>query len=355
MTNQYRAVSWNTHKKVYDLILWLCIVLMFGVFMLVGKLAWIGDRSISDEILIIRALGITAMVLLHVILCIGPLARLDPRFNVLLYNRRHLGLSMFLVALLHATLIAAYYGAFGNANPIQAILGVGSVTSLAAFPFERLGLLALLILFLMAATSHDFWLKNLSPRVWKSLHMGVYLAYALLVMHVALGVLQSERSPMPAIALGIGLLLVVSLHVTAAVQGRKKDHGATREHDGWLDAGLADEITMDRAVGLDLPNGDRVAVFRYRDERGEAFSAISGVCAHQMGPLTEAKVVNGCVTCPWHGYQYRPADGRSPPPYTEKLGTYRVQIEHGRVLVHPVALDPGTPIEPARRNEADDA
>lgn len=28
-----------------------------------------------------------------------------------------------------------------------------------------LGLLALVILFLMAATSHDFWLKNLSPGV----------------------------------------------------------------------------------------------------------------------------------------------------------------------------------------------
>ena len=42
----------------------------------------------------------------------------------------------------------------------------------------------------MAATSHDFWLHNLSPYVWKSLHMGVYVAYGLLVLHVLLGVVQ---------------------------------------------------------------------------------------------------------------------------------------------------------------------
>jgi len=355
VTNQYRAVSWNAHKKAYDLILWLCIALMFGVFMLVGRLAWIGDNSINGMILVIRALGITAITLLNIILCIGPLTRLDPRFYTLLYNRRHLGVSMFIVALAHAALVAMFYGGFGNQNPIQALLGVGSITSLAAFPFEVLGALALVILFFMAATSHDFWLKNLSPRVWKSLHMSVYLAYALLIMHVALGVLQSERAPFSAIALGIGVLLVVSLHIAAGVHDRKMDQGVSREHDGWLDAGLADEIAMDRAVGLDLPNGDRVAVYRYTDDQGEAFSAVSGVCAHQLGPLAEGKVVGGCITCPWHGYQYRPADGRSPPPFTEKLGTYRVQLENGRVLVHPVALDPGTPIEPARRSEATDA
>ena len=52
-----------------------------------------------------------------------------------------------------------------------------------------------MILFLMAATSHDFWMANLTAPVWKSLHMLVYLAYGLLVLHVTLGVLQAETSP----------------------------------------------------------------------------------------------------------------------------------------------------------------
>jgi hypothetical protein len=61
------------------------------------------------------------------------------------------------------------------------------------FPFKALELLALLILFVMAAASHDFWLAFLSPPVWKSLHMALYVAYGLVVMHVALGVMQYDR------------------------------------------------------------------------------------------------------------------------------------------------------------------
>jgi hypothetical protein len=56
----------------------------------------------------------------------------------------------------------------------------------------------------MAATSHDFWLKNMTAPVWKRNHMFVYAAYALLVGHVTLGALQSETSPILAILMGAG-------------------------------------------------------------------------------------------------------------------------------------------------------
>jgi len=49
------------------------------------------------------------------------------------------------------------------------------------FPFEALGLVGLVILFVMAATSHDFWLVNLTAPIWKAIHMAVYVAYAALV------------------------------------------------------------------------------------------------------------------------------------------------------------------------------
>ena len=48
------------------------------------------------------------------------------------------------------------------------------------------------------------------------------------------------------------------------------------------------------------------------------------------------------MTCPWHGYQYRLEDGCAPPPFTEKLTTYRVRIAHGVVEVDPRPLPPGT-------------
>ena len=56
------------------------------------------------------------------------------------------------------------------------------------------GFFALLILFVMAASSHDFWLKNLGASTWKRLHMAVYLAYALLLVHVLTGMTQHESS-----------------------------------------------------------------------------------------------------------------------------------------------------------------
>jgi len=66
----------------------------------------------------------------------------------------------------------------------------------------------------------------------------------------------------------------------------------------------------------------------------------------------EGRIVDGCVTCPWHGWQYRPEDGRSPAPFDEKIATYRVQVDGGIVYVHPDALPPGTPTPPALIKEA---
>jgi len=48
--------------------------------------------------------------------------------------------------------------------------------------------------------------------VWKTLHMLVYVAYALLVAHVTLGLLQSETSPLLAAGTGVGLFTVITLH-----------------------------------------------------------------------------------------------------------------------------------------------
>ena len=28
------------------------------------------------------------------------------------------------------------------------------------------------------------------------------------------------------------------------------------------------------------------------------------VCPHMGGPLEDAPIVDGCITCPWHGYRF---------------------------------------------------
>lgn len=346
MSVAYQAVGWNRQKKLYDRILAGGILLYLGVFVGLGFAL---HPDATAETLLIRGFGTAALLLLHVTLSIGPLARLDKRFLPLLYNRRHLGVVTFFLALIHGVFSLLHFHGFGDLNPFVSVLvGNTRFESVSQFPFQPLGLAALVILFLMAATSHDFWLANLGPPVWKALHMLVYVAYGLLVLHVALGVLQAERNPLLAGVLGVGLVWVFGLHVVAAAKEAKVDAQVLPARaDGWVDVCAVAEIPETRARIFPLA-GERVAVFRYDGK----VSAISNVCKHQNGPLGEGKIVDGCVVCPWHGYQYRPADGASPPPFTDKVSTFKIKIEGGRVLVDPRPNPPGTHVEPAVISEA---
>src|SRR6516225_8839251 len=164
MSVQYGAIGWNRQKKVYDLTLVSLLTLYLAVFVGVG--AW-RNPSATAETLLIRALGTAAFLLLNVVLCIGPVSRLDRRFLPLLYNRRHLGVTTFLLGLFHGALGIFQFHALGDKDPFVSLLTSNRhLASVPDFPFQQLGFAALLILFLMAATSHDFWLRNLTPPVW---------------------------------------------------------------------------------------------------------------------------------------------------------------------------------------------
>ena len=191
MSVTYRAVQWNPQKKTYDRTLALGVLLSIAAFVGVGGALF---PNITAETLIIRAVGTTAFVLLHVILSIGPLCRLDPRFLPLLYNRRHMGVCMFLLALVHGGFSLVQFHALGDLNPLVSVLVSNPEVNagLSNFPFQPFGLAALVILAVMAATGHDFWLANLTAPVWKAIHMGVYVAYVLLVAHVS-----REPPPLP--------------------------------------------------------------------------------------------------------------------------------------------------------------
>ncbi len=351
MSVDYRAVQWNPQKKRYDLVLLGGVSGYLAVFAATGLAL---HPHITIETLLIRAFGTAALILLHVILCIGPLCRLDPRFLPLLYNRRHLGVTMFALAFVHATFATLQFHALGDLNPLVSVLVSNPrLDSVSQFPFELFGAAALMILAVLAATSHDFWLANLTAPVWKALHMGVYAAYGALILHVALGVMQSEPHALTAVLLGSAATLVIGLHLVAGAREvgfDRTDPGPalpdTRrsgaEAEGWVELCGADEIPDQRARIFPL-SGERIAVFRY----GGKISALSNVCQHQNGPLGEGRIVDGCVTCPWHGYQYLPASGRSPEPFTEQVPTFSVRVIAGRVWVDPRPHPPGTPVVPA--------
>lgn len=348
MSVQYGAISWNRNKKTYDLVVLSLLLVYLALFVGVG--AWTNPAA-TAETLLIRGFGTAAFLLLNCVLCIGPLARLNRRFLPLLYNRRHLGVATFLVGLAHGGFSLFQFHALGNVSPLVSLfISNPRYGSVAGFPFQSLGFFALVILFLMAATSHDFWLRNLSAPAWKRLHMLVYAAYALLVAHIALGALQSEKSPLLAAALFVSVALVLSLHLAAAhkearVDGLKRKVAA----DGFVEVCEVNRIPETCAAVVSLA-GERVAVFRYDGK----VSAISNVCQHQNGPLGEGRILDGCVTCPWHGYQYRPENGAAPAPFKERVPTFPVKVVDGKVFVNPKPNPPGTYVEPAttQREEA---
>jgi methionine sulfoxide reductase heme-binding subunit len=143
---------------------------------------------------------------------------------------------------------------------------------------------------------------------------------------------------------GAGGLLVASLHLVAGWREQARDLGAAPPHeDGWIEVGAAASIADGCAKIIAPPKAERIAVFR----DGTRLFALSNVCQHQGGPLGEGRIIDGCVVCPWHGFQYRPEDGRSPPPFTEKVATYRTRVVAGIAYVHADPLPPGTEVAPS--------
>lgn len=341
MSVQYQAVGWNRQKRLYDSVLIGGALLYLALFVGLGAVVY---RSATAETLLIRGFGTLALVLLHVILCIGPLCRLDRRFLPFLYNRRHLGVTMFIVALVHGVFSIIQFHALGDVSPLVSLfISNTRYGSIAQFPFESLGVVALLILFLMAATSHDFWLHNLSAPAWKRIHMTVYLAYALLVGHVVLGALQADRNIVLAVLLGLGFVLVTTFHLLAGAKERRVDREvAAAQKDGFVPVCAVQSIPEKRAKVVSIEN-ERVAVFRYDGK----ISAVSNICRHQNGPLGEGRIIDGCITCPWHGFQYSPDSGASPPPFTDKVPTFQTKLIGDKVLVHPCVYPPGTRLEPS--------
>ncbi len=342
MSVSYTSILWNKQKKRYDLAL---AGFVFAFVALFFTLYSVFHPTVTFETIFIRAFGWLALLLLHVILVIGPLSRFNRYFLIVLYNRRHLGVTMFIMGFLHGAFSVMNFHSLSNTNPIKSVfLSNLRYDSIEYFPFQVLGFLALIILALMATSSHDFWLKNLGIKTWKSLHMLVYVAYCLLIMHVVLGALQNETSPFIYDFILFGFFVVAGVHIASALRERKYDRPILIDKKlDFVFACKVDDVPDNEAKVVTI-SGERVAIFKYEGK----ISAVGNVCRHQGGPLGEGKIIDGCITCPWHGYQYLPENGQSPPPFTEKTETYNLKLEGDQVFINTEANEPGTPVEPIK-------
>ena len=76
--------------------------------------------------------------------------------------------------------------------------------------------------------------------------------------------------------------------------------------------------------------GQRIAVFNVNG----AFYAIGDTCTHRGGPLSQGKVEDATVTCPWHGAKFDIRTGNVlSPPAPAGVRSYKVVVEDGEIKI----------------------
>jgi nitrite reductase (NADH) small subunit/3-phenylpropionate/trans-cinnamate dioxygenase ferredoxin subunit len=76
-------------------------------------------------------------------------------------------------------------------------------------------------------------------------------------------------------------------------------------------------------------NDRSVAVFN----DGGAFFAIDDCCPHAGASLAAGHVEDGCVTCPWHAWRFRLADGAWADNPRIKTPSYPVEVDGDAVYI----------------------
>jgi nitrite reductase/ring-hydroxylating ferredoxin subunit/DMSO/TMAO reductase YedYZ heme-binding membrane subunit len=302
----------------------------FDTALVVVVAVWfIGGRSLFQrldlDVFLVQASALLAFLFLSAAISLGPLARLWRPATHFIYNRRHLGVVTWGLAVFHAAVVMHYGNSWKPSNVLEVLPG----QKLAGVPFTLFGVAALAILSVMALTSWDYFLHAWTPPVWKRLHMAVYAGYGLVVIHfTARFVGEPPVSWRFLVPLWLVAAAVAGLHLTAAVKESRGDRPADMRGDGLVLLGNFTQLPEGQATTVHA-GGERIAVVR---KNGRLW-AISNVCPHQNGPLGEGVVRDGYLECPWHGYQFDPCTGLGPPGFSDSVPRYELVHEGGQTYL----------------------
>lgn len=199
---------------------------------------WLSRPTWSPEMRLWKAVGDGAFVLLLLTLAVGPLARLFRPAARLVRWRRQLGIWFAIVGSIHGLLIANGWARWS----LRRFLGYEVVPQLGrevrlepGFGLANLiGLTALLLALVLAATSSDRAVRRLGPS-WKHLHhVAVFILYLtilhagyFLFIHFTASFHKQVPPPdwfrAPFVVLGLGVLGIRAgvFWKTAATSGRR--------------------------------------------------------------------------------------------------------------------------------------
>lgn len=125
---------------------------------------------------LLEYIGLAATILFIVTLSITPLRRIFPKSDTIKsfsFHRRAIGISVFIYALLHFLIYFAYAGSW------EAFVKDWDKL------FILSGILAFLLLAILAITSNNRFVRKLGSKNWKRLHRLAYLIMFLLIYHQA--------------------------------------------------------------------------------------------------------------------------------------------------------------------------
>jgi methionine sulfoxide reductase heme-binding subunit len=154
------------------------------------------------------ATGKTTLRLLVITLAISPLRRIWPRLSWLIKFRRLLGLFAFFYATVHMLTYVALYAGFNV--PLM-------LSDVAQRRFITAGAAAYLLLIPLAATSTTWAIRKLGGKRWNRLHMLIYPAAILGVIHFWWQLKPGVLTP-----LRITIILAVLLAVRPVLAWRQR-------------------------------------------------------------------------------------------------------------------------------------
>jgi sulfoxide reductase heme-binding subunit YedZ len=162
-----------------------------------------GDLGVNPVETLLHETGRTALMLLLFALTITPIRRLTG-WNRVQRVRRLIGVWSFVYAFSHFTI----YVVFNHVGDVAAIW-----SDVTERPFIFMGMLALTILTLLAATSTNGMIRRLGRR-WQRLHRLVYVAAVAGLVHFVWGQKADIREPLwwagyLAVLLGLRLVFAV--------------------------------------------------------------------------------------------------------------------------------------------------
>ena len=92
---------------------------------------------------------------------------------------------------------------------------------------------------------------------------------------------------------------------------------------------LVSELKESTPHLVHLDSGEDIILIKCE---GEIF-ALDSICPHMGGPLNEGTVENKCLTCPWHGWDFKVETGESVTSPGEDIKKYPLKIEEGRIYL----------------------